>query len=187
MNAFDILKARGVTRLCHFTKFQSFVQIITSKSGVLPSESIRSDIKNATDKARYDGELDYVCCSIEYPNSWFMERAMANNMDKIFRDWLALYVDLDILNLNEAKFCPCNASTGRGQHITDDVNALFANPVRYKKTFCREPDMLSCCPTDGQAEVLIKNGIPRSYIIGLAVGDGELAGRGDALLNTFGG
>ncbi len=115
--AFKVLTARGVTRLCHFTKLQSLAQIVSLESGILASDSIRSDTKNVTDKSRYDGELECVCCSVEYPNSWFLQRAMASNTDEIFRDWLTIYIDLDILNLNEAKFCPCNASTDWGRYI----------------------------------------------------------------------
>ena len=186
MSAFDILKARGVTRLCHFTTLQSLTHIIFSESGVLASSSIRSDIKNVTDEMRYDGELDYVCCSIEYPNSWFLQKAMEDNADKIFRDWITLYIDLDILKLKAVKFCPCNASTERGRYITDNISALFADPVFCKREFYREPNMLSCCPTDGQAEVLIKDSIPREYVIGIAAGNEDVAVRVYAMLKTYG-
>ena len=33
MSAYDILAARGVNRLCHFTKFQSLTHIIPSEAG----------------------------------------------------------------------------------------------------------------------------------------------------------
>jgi hypothetical protein len=186
VSAFDILAARGVTRLCHFTKLQSLTQIVSEDSGILPSSSIRSDIKNVTDEARYDGELDYICCSVEYPNSWFLEKAMINNIDKVFKDWLTVYINLDILNLRDAKFCPCNASTDRGGYITNDVNALFADPVCCKRKYSRSPKMFSYCTTDGQAEVLIKDGIPRKYIIGFAVGNVDMAKRVYAMLKTCG-
>ena len=66
MNGYDILVARGVTRLCHFTKLQNFTHIILSAEGILASSSIRQDVKNVIDKERYDGELDYVLlfCSV---------------------------------------------------------------------------------------------------------------------------
>jgi len=68
MSAYDILTARGVNRLCHFTKFQNLTHIILSETGILASNSIRQDTKNVTDKERFDGELDYVCCAVQYPN-----------------------------------------------------------------------------------------------------------------------
>lgn len=67
MSAYDILAARGFTRLCHFTKLQSLTHIITSENGILASSSIRQDTKNVNDTARYDGELNFVCCSVQYP------------------------------------------------------------------------------------------------------------------------
>lgn len=184
MNAYNFLLDRGVTRLCHFTKLQSLTHIISSDSGILPSNSIRSDIKNVTDLARYDGELECICCSIEYPNSWFLQKAIANNTNKIFRDWLTIYISLDILNQNDAKFCPCNASTGYGRYITNDINKLFADHVCCKRTYNRTPNMLDCCPTDGQAEILIKHCIPRRYINGFAVGNEDMAKRVYSILKT---
>ena len=188
MSAYDLLTARGVTRLCHFTKFQSLTHIIASPNGVMASMSIRQDTKNVTDAARYDGELDYVRCSIQYPNSWFLNKAMQNNLDKIFKDWVVLYIDLSILNCKNAKFCPCNASKSYGTYIDDDmdnIGSIFAASV---PTFAypRSPKMLSACPTDGQAEILIKDNIPRNFISGIAVGNEDVAKRVYAMLKMFG-
>lgn len=46
--------------------------------------------------------------------------------------------------------------------------------------------MLSSCPTDGQAEILIKDNVPRKYIIGIAVGNEDLAKRVYAMLKMYG-
>lgn len=187
MNGYEILVARGVTRLCHFTKLQNFTHIILSAEGILASSSIRQDVKNVIDKERYDGELDYVCCSVQYPNSWFMNRAMQNNTDKIFNDWVVLYINLSILNDKSTKFCPCNASKARGAYINDrmsDVETIFAVSVPTF-TYPRSTAMLSCCPTDGQAEILIKDNIPRDYIIGIAVGNEDVSKRVFAMLKMY--
>lgn len=188
MSAYDVLTARGVTRLCHFTKLQSLTHIVTSANGVLASNSIRQDTKNVNDTARYDGELDFVCCSVQYPNSWFLKKAMQNNLDKIFKDWIVLYVDLSILRYKNAKFCPCNASKSSGAYINgnmDNIDSIFATSV---STFAypRSPKMLSSCPTDGQAEILIEDSIPREYINGIAVGNEDVAKRVYAILKMYG-
>ena len=190
MSAYDVLRDRGVTRLCHFTKLQSLTHILSSENGVAASNSIRQDTKNVTDTGRYDGELDYVCCSIEYPNSWFLDKAQQRNTDQIFREWVVLYIHPAILNRRRAKFCPCNASTQMGSLIRDDIEnigAVFEQEVTARdRTYVRSPRMLSCCSTDGQAEILIKDNIPRDYIIGIAVGDGEIAARVYAMIKTLG-
>ena len=187
MSAYDILKARGVSRLCHFTKMQSLTHIIPSADGILASNTICPDTKNVTDKIRYDGELDYVCCSVEYPNSWFLNTVKRNDTDKIFREWVALYIDLEILNQRDAKFCPCNASKSLGHYIDSNMNnvaSIFATSVPTF-SYPRSPKMLSCCPTDGQAEILIKDNIPRDYIIGIATNEKEIAGRIYSMLKTY--
>lgn len=188
MEAYEILAARGVTRLCHFTKLQSLTHIINSENGIVASSSIRQDMKNVNDEERYDGEPDYVCCSVEYPNAWFLQKTKERNPDRIFRDWVVLYVDPSILKYKNAKFCPCNASRGRGMYINENmerVGDIFAEKVPHAG-FSRTPDMLPCCPTDGQAEILIENNIPRKYINGIAVGDKDMAGRIYSMLKICG-
>ena len=188
MSAYEILKARGVTRLCHFTKFQSLTHILVGEGGILPSNAICQDTKNVNDSARYDGELESVCCSVQYPNSWFMKRAEDNNQDRIFRDWVVLYIDPDILNAHKTKFCPCNASKGSGRYICgnmDEVERIFSDRLPTFP-YPRSGRMLPCCPTDGQAELLIEQGVPRKYISGIAVGTPEMAGRIYGMLADLG-
>jgi len=125
---------------------------------------------------------------VQYPNSWFLKKAMQNNHDKIFIDWVVLFVNLNILNCKSAKFCPCNASTNSGAHIDadiDNIESIFA-PSVPTYTYPRSPRMLPSSPTDGQAEILIKDNIPRKYIIGIAVGNEDVAKRVFAMLKTYG-
>ena len=67
MSCLNYLLNRGVTRLCHFTKLKDLTHILLSDDGIVSSTAIRPDVKDQKDPERYDGELDYVCCSIEYP------------------------------------------------------------------------------------------------------------------------
>jgi len=52
---------------------------------------------------------------------------------------------------------------------------MFASKVNGKWLISREIDMLPCCPTDDQAEVLVYKNISRKDIIGVAVPDEEQA------------
>ena len=179
MSAYDVLMRRGVTRLCHFTKLQSFTHIITSPSGILASSSIRQDTKNVIDIARYDGELDHICCSIQYPNSWFLNKAIERNANQIFKDFIVLYVNPRIIEDHDVKYCPCNASRESGAYISGDmenIDSIFSTTVKTFR-YPRSPHMLPCCPTDGQAEILIKDSIPCEYITGIAVGNIDVAAR----------
>lgn len=187
MEAYEILRDKGVSRLCHFTKLQKFVHIVSSSNGILSSDSIRSDIKEMTDKQRYDGELEYICCSIEYPNSWFLKNAMQRNTNPVFREWIVLYIDMDILKQRELKFCPCNAAKDHGRYIFEDVGnleSLFAQKTILGRI--RPECMLQCCPTDGQAEILIRKNIPRDFITGVVAANEEIASQVYSILKTIG-
>ena len=112
---------------------------------------------------------------------------MQNNPDKIFSEWVVLYIDLNILEYKNTKFCPCNASRANGAYISknmDNIDSIFASTV---STFAypRTSKMLSCCPTDGQAEILIENNIPRKYIQAIAVGNEDVAGRVYSILKMY--
>ena len=179
MTAYHILQQRNVTRLCHFTKFQKFTHIISSENGILSSATIGPDTKNLTDPARYDGEVEHVCCSVQYPNSWFLTKSKGRNTDSIFSEWVVIYISLDVLNYREAKFSPCNASKEYGKYINnnmEEIESIFSDRVptfAYRRT----KEMLSYCPTDGQAEIQIHHNIPRRFITGIAVNEEDLAVR----------
>lgn len=187
MNAEMFLKGRGVTRLCHFTKLKDLTHIIATDNGILASNAIRPDVRDPKDPARYDGELDYVCCSVEYPNSWYLSKAQGRDNDQVFSEWAVIFIDLSVLRHRSIKFCPCNAARLHGAYIKDNIlemDMLFASPdiLNWKRT----PKMLNCCPTNGQAEILVKDNIPFNFIKGFAVCDEDDAKRIYSMLKTFG-
>ena len=187
MSGYDELTTRGVTRLCHFTKLQNLTHILASTDGIIASSAIQQDTKHVNDTSRFDGELDHVCCTVEYPNSWFLAQAIQSNVDRIFREWVVLCINLDVLLHQSAKFCGCNASRARGQFIRTDMSQIgdiFAPQVPTFQ-YVRSPKMLSCCPTDGQAEILIKGNIPRQYISKIIVGNADVAKNVYAMLKLF--
>lgn len=188
MSGYERLKSREVSRLCHFTKLQNLTHILATEDGIIASGSIQQDTKNVNDIARYDGELDYVCCTIEYPNSWFLNSAIRSDIDKVFKDWVVLCIDLDVLLVRRAKFCECNASKAHGQFIQNDfenIDQIFADRVSSFQ-WPRTPKMLLCCPTNGQAEVLVKDNIPRRFITRIIVGNFDVAERVYAMQKIFG-
>lgn len=175
MEAFDYFRQRGVTRLCHFTTLKCLTHILCSEEGILASDFIRQDTKSVNDVSRYDGEPNHVCCSVQYPNCWYLKRAIADNRDIIFQDWVVIYISLEILKNASIKFCPCNASSAHGRYITDNFECLFEGRVSNgKRTMTRPSTMLKCCPTDDQAEVLVKEKVPRRFVSGIAVGSNEV-------------
>jgi hypothetical protein len=189
LSAYDVLLKHGVTRLCHFTKLQSLSYILESPNGIMATSRIERDMLNQVDEVRADGELDYVCCSIEYPNSWYLDNAKKRNNDEIFRDWAIICINPEIVKIREVKVCECNAAKNYGMYIREGeeeyIEHLFANKVNSFR-HPRTDRMIDACPTNSQTEILIKDGIPREYINSIIVGNDETARLVYAMRKTLG-
>ena len=125
------------------------------------------------DKQRMDGKTDYINCSVQYPNWWYLRRVKDNN--PIFSDWAILFIDPIVATIETTQFCKVNAATRYGAYICKGAEAfreLFsANVGRQNRT----KDMLQNAPTDDQAEVLVYENIPVSMIKGIAFENEEIA------------
>lgn len=186
-NAFEYLSRRGVNRICHFTRAVSLLHIFHSKEGILATAFLKDYSKRQNDLKRLDNQADYINCSIQYPNTWYLQKI--RDKDSIFKDWVILFIDLEILKHRELKFSPCNAATGNGFYISSKFDCLlqmFKNELSIgQRKLRRETSMLSCCPTDDQSEILIYQNIPLIYIIGIGVPDENSASDVDARFKTI--
>jgi hypothetical protein len=91
-------KKRGITRLCHFTPARKLSHIACGETGVLSTKRLREDeraVFDPTDLARLDRHETHICCSIEYPNAWYMDKARAKEL--LFRDWVILLINSSYL------------------------------------------------------------------------------------------
>jgi ssDNA thymidine ADP-ribosyltransferase DarT-like protein len=166
---------RGITRLCHFTPSRNLAHIASGDEGILATKYLEEDERRVftkTDLERLDGHKGYLCCSIEYPNSWYFDKARLK--DFLFKDWVVLFVEPKYLWLPGTRFCPRNAAANYGRGILEGEKgflALFADSVSGAggETFTRSSTHLSCCPTDDQAEVLIPDQIAKSDIVAIGV------------------
>jgi hypothetical protein len=181
------IRGRNISRLCHFTPSNKAVHILGSDTGVLAVDFINSDIYDANDEGRYDGKTDYVNCSIQYPNYWYFRTIKDKN--PIFKDWVILFIRPELLLSDTTRFCFTNAAYRRGTYIKEGFEAfkaMFAEQVYGNRTLRRSPQMLPCCPTDDQAEVLIYRSICREDIMAIAVPDEEQAKRENKRWITLG-
>ena len=166
---------RGITRLCHFTPSRNLAHIASGKEGILATKRLERDergIFTKTDLERFDGYTDHICCSIEYPNAWYFEKARSK--DPLFKDWVVLFIDPKYLWLSGTHFCPRNAAANYGRSVLNGESgflALFADSISGAggRTFHRSSAHLLCCPTDDQAEVLIPDRIAKSDILAIGV------------------
>lgn len=177
---------RGITRLCHFSPSRNLAHMLHDPRGLLASGHLRADervVFNPTDDARIDGYLDYVCCSIQYPNAWYFRRAREN--EPLFRDWVVLLLHPRHLWAHGTKFCPRNAAAGGGAFVREGAagfQALFDQTVQGRDTYTRGPRHPDFLPTDQQAEVLVLDSVERNDLIGIAVRDEAQARREAAAL-----
>jgi hypothetical protein len=170
---------RGISRLCHFTQSRNLAHIFGDCHGLLATQTLRANDMphNPTDQSRYDGRDDLICCSIEYPNTYYF--ANVRNNDHLFKDWVVLTIKADYLWHPDTCFCPCNAARNCGCHIQHGINgfnSLFAQSSPGIP-FNRPDAHLPPAPTDIQAEVLVRDPVPLEDMVSIVVKSEEQASR----------
>lgn len=170
---------RGITRLCHFTQSRNLAHIFGDTFGLCSTKTLKSHNMpyNPTDPNRHDRRNDLICCSIEYPNTYYFLNA--RNCDPLFKDWVVLLINPSYLWAPETHFCPCNAATSCGGYIQPGIESfkLLYAETSPRINFSRPFSHLSAAPTNIQAEVLLKDPIPLDSIIGIVVESKEQAQR----------
>lgn len=159
----------GIRRLCHFTSARNLQYML--KSGQILDratlDKLADQSANPTDSERFDGHRDKVCCSIEYPNAYYLDVAARN--DPLFLDWVVLFLNPRLLGVSDTMFCMHNAAKNRGAQVEGGFESyahLFAPNVGGR---ARRTTHLKQCPTDLQAEVLVPGPIPMNEVIGMAM------------------
>ncbi len=186
------VKRRGITRLCHFMQSRKLSHVLTQTQALLPTKQLYDryrDLLDVTDNVRLDRHLDHVCCSIEYPNSWYLHQI--HDRDPLFKDRVIVCLNPALVWERETLFCPRNAAAQGGALIQTGWRgwqALFVPqvPGSYGRTRIRTPQRLDCCPTDDQAEALVPDAIPQHYIRAVVVKDAQQAHREQTRLQVLG-
>ena len=158
---------RGVTRLCHLTPFRNLLHIARD-GALLSTQELRSDERAAfqpQDLARLDGHHDHICCSIQYPNVWYLrsKRRETKPLQLLFPDWVCLLIKPSYLWADGALFCHRNAASGSGAFLAagpDAFAAMYDDIVYGARGPTSRDHKPDSCPTDDQAEVLIPKRIP---------------------------
>ena len=185
----DRAKRRGITRLCHFTPSRNLLHIASDPKSIFSSRHLQdaeAAIFNPTDKERLDGYVDHVCCSIQYPNAWYFQKAQKN--ERLFPDWVVLLIDPHYLWQPGTRFCPRNAAAAGGRLVnegTQAFDALFTPIVEGVQRYQRGPSRPDSIPTDEQAEVLVPDGIGFDDVHGIVVRDDAQAARVAARLKLL--
>ncbi|MGX8907433.1 DarT ssDNA thymidine ADP-ribosyltransferase family protein [Streptomyces netropsis] len=178
MNAITgLAQARGITRLCHFTKSANLPHILDSRElRTVASLQEKDGAYRPADSRRMDGALTYTFLSVEYPNTWYLSQAA--NRDPYFREWVVLTLDITLLDTPGARFCPYNSARDRSAGAlsgSDAFIAMFASTVTGNATRRRGYGHPTWWPTDDQAEIQIPGTIPLSAVRSVIVSDEKQA------------
>jgi len=169
-----LAEARGVSRLCHFTPSLNLPHILRDGC-VRPTSELTADVRacfEQTDLSRLDGHPDCVCCSIEYPNVYYLAQARQRGRFRSFPDWAVLLLACDVLDRPGVLFSQRNAAAGGGRNLIPSASGFlrcYETPVTGAggATFSRSSTHLLACPTDVQAEVLVPGPIGINDLIGV--------------------
>lgn len=161
----SIIKDKKIPFLVHFTNLKNLESIF--KHGLVPRDQLHElDSETETnDDHRIDGHENSVSLSIAFPNCQMFYKVWHNSDDQ----FCLLALDPELLLKHESAFCKYNAADGAIIH--QDINTL-KSPKALMGLFeelhgqrSREDQKLkSYDPTDVQAEILIFDTIPKSYI-----------------------
>lgn len=173
--------SKGITRLCHFTQSRKLAHILTGLGGIWSTAYLKEhnpDLLDQMDLVRLDGREDYICCSVEYPNTWYLNKVY--DRDPLFKEWVVIYIAPAAIWMDDTLYSPRNAAAERGNFIVAGYTGfmqLYQNQVLGAQNRIRQRtlQMLPACPTDDQAEVLVSRHIPYTDIIGVAVNSLEQA------------
>ena len=187
----DDCARRGITRLCHFTPSRNLIHVLSSgylKDRQTLDTEARDEV-NPTDELRLDGHPDKICCSVEYPNSYYLD--IVTRKELIFLDWVILFIDPVVLWSPGTLFCQRNAAAENGSLIAGGwpgYESIFFPRVQGAggRVFARQASHLSCSPTDIQAEVLVPGPIPIDAIRGIAMRSEKQAQTERARWDTLG-
>ncbi|GAA1098787.1 DarT ssDNA thymidine ADP-ribosyltransferase family protein [Nocardiopsis metallicus] len=173
----DALRACGATRLAHFTP-------AVNLSFILEDGRIRSsadlaekspDCFSPTDRERFDGHPDKICCTFEYPNGYYLAQARNKPAFTNYRDWVCLFLDISLVTRPGTLFAPHNAATGGGAHLRAGGAGLASCFAAQVGTWRRGARHLPGATTDLQAEVLVPGPIAVEHISAVAVRTAEQA------------
>lgn len=182
-----MVRRRGITRVCHFTHLSSFRQI--AADGAIWSTQVLKGKRSAAvvnDRRRLDGHLDYISCSVQLPNAWLLDvyRENGHHTD----EWIVLLLTRKLLQQPSTRFSPVNAATAFGAHVADGpegLEAMFQQRPPSVNGIWRGKKHTRSCPTDNQAEALVRQAIFTDEIIGIVCMTPESQQHVDQLIDDW--
>lgn len=180
------LRERSVRHLVHFTHIDNLTSIV--KQGILPRSSVKEK-GIVSDGMRLDGNEEYGCFSLTYPNYLMLYQKRKKSPDQYIILMIAIEA-LSEIKEEDILFFPGNAARsdlrGKDGHEKTAIEAMLENKILSGDgiSIRREEQRLeSQYTTDPQAEVQVKSIIPAKYIRTIYVEDNEMKNRAKSLVS----
>jgi len=164
------VEERKIKFLVHFTKEKNLVSIL--EDGLVTRDILeRRGEVDFNDAYRLDG-TSAICLSIGFPNyKMFYSLRQAD----VNENWVVIVIHPSVLWELPAVFCVSNAASSPVTDVPIDqrmglpaFKRMYENRDGKTRSDLCIPDHY---PTDPQAEVLMLNGVPKKYILGVGVPD----------------
>jgi hypothetical protein len=169
----DAISVIGITRLAHFTPSKNLPHIISDEL-IRSSKDLADnapDYFDPTDRERFDQHPDKLCCSMQFPNGYYLAQAREKPVFTNYPDWVCLLLDVTLLERPGTLFSPCNAAKARGAYLKPGGDALMAcyAPVSQPGSWIRGANHHRGAPTDLQAEALVPAPVELSHLEAIVV------------------
>jgi len=158
----EFVKSRGILNLFHFTNVVNLNRIFFEG---LRSRSYLDQAGTGfqyNDEHRFDNRRDYISLSIEHPNSRMFSKYRHEEQSA---NWAVIVIDASVLWKKHCLFCKTNAAcTSMSCLSENDLSSANALASMFVDDGSRDSRrLMSCDPTDDQAEVLVKGVIESSF------------------------
>ncbi|MRT12776.1 DUF4433 domain-containing protein [Enterobacteriaceae bacterium RIT711] len=171
MNIENIITARGLESLYHFTTLENYMSILErgyifsrEKIDLLKIENdghFTGDYTESLDQHRLDGLKNYINTSLSRPN-WYLMEKYKNRKDFSDLEWCIIELDVSSLSITSTLFSVCNAASNTAQRYgiiggAKGLDALFQPEVVTPRKVYSRHNLPCYYTTDIQAEVLVKD------------------------------
>ncbi|HIE4194040.1 MULTISPECIES: DarT ssDNA thymidine ADP-ribosyltransferase family protein [Burkholderia] len=179
----EYAKERGIKYLVHFTRLSNLASILRHGLVCLDELDGRKISGVVNDEHRLDG-TDAVCVSIGLPNYRMFYRYRKQKGNEL-EEWVVVVIHPSVLWELPCAFCTTNAASNRVSNVPIDqrtgLDAFQAMYDDFDDIVRADLRLMDYLPTNPQAEVLMLEGVPRKYIMGVAVEDKKMKDRIEAL------
>ena len=160
------VRAKRISYLTHFTRMDNAASI--ARNGLLSRDRLKGSGFSYvhTDEKRLDGMPDHISTSVSFPNyRMFYKYRQAFPSD----NWVVILIRKEALWELDCKFFFNNAA---GSKIQSPSHKRWSKVKAFNRMFEEEENRVNIpprYPTNPQAEVMIKDEIPKEYIEKVAV------------------